>query len=165
MEGVEIAEECVTVKDDDAVNLPKMHSGLAHKRERENVIGDRVTRRGEVLLCCLHGLILNPAADVRQSPFLSTAFYVCDSVAPSFYDLPMADNGRAQVVPTTPGIAGEVVQPPWWDDPAEQGREMVRLLGVIAADLAEMNARLGHLESLVPQAMRSPLAGLFQLRR
>ena len=78
----------------------------------------------------------------------------------------MTEDGQAAVVPTEVGVTdAETVKPPWWDDPQEAHRESVRVLHVIAAELAVMNRRLERLESLVPQGFRSPLAGLFQPRR
>ena len=80
------------------------------------------------------------------------------------------ENASATVAPTAgPSIAGDVVKPPWWDDPQEAARESVRLLGVIAGELASMTAEIHDLKARFggggPGGRSSPLAGLFGPRR
>ena len=58
------------------------------------------------------------------------------------------------------------VRPPWWDDPAEQGRETVRLLFAIAKRMEEQNALLRELPAAIEARVRGAgigsLAGLLR---
>jgi hypothetical protein len=77
----------------------------------------------------------------------------------------MVNEPKAATAPTGNGIAGDVVRPPWWDDPQEAARESVRLLHVIAGELATMNREIHDLKARFGAGPgRSPLAGLFPRR-
>lgn len=69
----------------------------------------------------------------------------------------VSDNGKQEPGPSSPPagegiIEGNVVPPPWWNDPAEQGREIIARLGSIGATLSSVDERLARLEALVPAA-------------
>jgi hypothetical protein len=80
----------------------------------------------------------------------------------------MTDEQKAATAPTGNGIVGEVVRPPWWDDPQEAHRETVRLLGIIAGELSTMTREIHDLKARFGgggTGRPSPLAGLFAPRR